>query len=144
MAASKNKTVATKASVAGYIAAIKDEQRRKDCKALVTLITKATGLKPKMWGSSIVGFGSYHYKYDSGHEGDSCVVGISSRAGAISLYAMNFGGRDALLAKLGKHKAAKGCLYIKTLADVDAKVLGQIFKKAAADIKTRYGFTSKG
>lgn len=136
----EQKTKATKASVSGYIAAIANEQRRKDCKALATLITKATGLKPKMWGTSIVGFGSYHYKYDSGHEGDSCVVGFSSRAGAISLYVMNFDGRDALLAKLGKHKAAKGCLYINAMADVDAKVLTQVFKKGAAAIKKRYGF----
>lgn len=138
------KTKATKASVSTYIAAIKDEQRRKDCQALVALIAKATGLKAGMWGNAIVGFGSYHYKYDSGHEGDSCVVGFSSRAGAISLYVMNFEGRDALLAKLGKHKAAKGCLYIKALGDVDAKVLAQIFKKGAASIKKRYGFTSTG
>ncbi|MBP8274746.1 MAG: DUF1801 domain-containing protein [Acidobacteria bacterium] len=136
----EQKTKATKASVSGYIAAIANEQRRKDCKALATLITKATGLKPKMWGSAIVGFGSYHYKYDSGHEGDSCVVGFSSRAGAISLYVMNFDGRDALLTKLGKHTAAKSCLYVKSLEDVDAKVLTQVFKKGAAAIKKRYGF----
>ena len=136
----EQKTKATKASVSGYIAAIANEQRRKDCKALATLITKATGLKPRMWGSAIVGFGSYHYKYDSGHEGDSCVVGFSSRAGAISLYVMNFDGRDALLTKLGKHKAAKACLYINAMSDVDAKVLTQVFKKGAAAIKKRYGF----
>lgn len=140
----EQKTKATTASVAGYLAAIKDEQRRKDCKALSSLIAKATGLKPKMWGTAIVGFGSYHYKYDSGHEGDSCVVGFSSRASSISLYVMNFEGRDALLTKLGKHKAAKGCLYINSMADVDAKVLTQVFKKGAAEIKKRYGFQKTG
>lgn len=136
----EQKTKATTASVSGYIAAIKDEQRRKDCKALSSLIAKATGLKPKMWGTAIVGFGSYHYKYDSGHEGDSCVVGFSSRASAISVYVMAFEGRDAMLGKLGKHKAAKGCLYLKSLGDVDAKVLSQIVKSGAASIKKRYGF----
>jgi hypothetical protein len=134
------KTKPTKVSVASYVAAIKDPARRKDCKALVTLIGTATGLKPKMWGTSIVGFGAYHYKYASGHEGDSCVVGFSNRAGAISLYAMKFPGRDALLAKLGKHKAATGCIYVKSLDGLDTKVLAAIFKKAAASIKTRYGF----
>ena len=139
-----NKTKATTASVSAYIAAIKDEQRRKDCKALVTLIAKATGLKPNMWGTSIVGFGSYHYKYDSGREGDMCVIGFSSRAGAITVYAHDFDGREALLATLGKHKAKGGCIYVARLADVNATVLGQIVKKGAASIKKRYGFTSTG
>lgn len=138
------KTKLTKVSVVSYIAGIKDEQRRKDCKALVTLITKATGLKPGMWGASIVGFGAYHYKYDSGREGDMCVVGFSSRAGAITVYAHDFDGRDALLAKLGRHKAKGGCIYVAKLADVNATVLGQIVKKGAAAIKKRYGFTSTG
>lgn len=140
----ENKTKATKASVPAYIAAIKDEQRRADCKALVTLISKATGLKPKMWGTAIVGFGSYHYTYDSGREGDMCVVGFSSRAGAITVYAHDFDGREALLAKLGKHKAKGGCIYVAKLADVNVTVLGQIVKKGAASIKKRYGFTSTG
>ena len=135
-----NKTVATTASIAAYIAAIKDEQRRNDCKALVTLITKATGFAPQMWGSAIVGFGSYHYKYDSGREGDMCVVGFSSRAGAITLYTHDFDGRDAVLAKLGKHKAKGGCVYVATLSDVNPAVLGRLVKKSAAAIKKRYGF----
>ena len=123
----ENKTKETDASVDGYIGAIDDESRRKDCKALVKLMTKATRQKPKMWGSSIVGFGSYHYRYDSGREGDSCLVGFSSRKGDISLYIMaSFPGHDELLAKLGKHKLAKACLYIRQLSDVDTTVLEQL------------------
>ncbi|MEI6246408.1 MAG: DUF1801 domain-containing protein [Acidobacteriota bacterium] len=138
------KTRQTTVSVKTYIDAIKDAQRRKDCDALATLITKATGLKPAMWGTSIVGFGSYHYKYESGREGDMCVIGFSSRAGAITIYAHDFEGRDAMLAKLGKHKAKGGCIYVARLADVNAAVLGQIVKNGAASIKKRYGFSSTG
>src|SRR5436309_268226 len=95
----ENKTKATDASVTGYLASIEDTARRKDCEALVKLMTKATNQKPKMWGSSIVGFGSYHYKYDSGREGDSCITGFSSRKGDISIYlTAGFAGRDELLA----------------------------------------------
>src|SRR5690242_6885663 len=119
----ENKTVATKASVAAYLAAIEDDTRRQDCKALATLMTKVTGEKPVMWGPSIVGFGSIHYVYDSGREGDMCLVGFSSRKGDISVYLMsNFDGKAELLKKLGKHKGSKGCLYIRRLEDVDTKV----------------------
>jgi hypothetical protein len=120
----ENKTKATKASVDDYLAAITDDVRRKDCEALTRLIVKATKEKPVMWGSSIVGFGSYHYVYDSGREGDSCLTGFSSRKGDISIYlAGHFPGRDELLARLGKHKVAKACLYIRKLSDIDTKVL---------------------
>src|SRR5262245_8006822 len=123
----ENKTKATVASVTSYLAGIEDAARRKDCQTLTKLITKATNQKPKMWGSSIVGFGSYHYKYASGREGDYCVVGFASRKGDITIYATaGLVGRDDLLAKLGKHKVGKGCLYIRTLGDVDLNVLQQI------------------
>src|SRR5262245_29298993 len=113
----ENKTKATDSSVQGYLAAIDDDTRRTDCLALAKLMTKATKQRPKMWGASIVGFGSYHYKYESGREGDSCLVGFSSRKGDISIYGLNAtADAEALLTKLGKHKAGKGCLYIKTLA----------------------------
>lgn len=127
----ENKTKATTASVSGYIAAIKDDARRKDCKALSALMKKATGITPKMWGNAIVGFGSYHYKYDSGREGDMCLVGFSSRSNAIVLYAGDFDGKPAAMAKLGKYKQMGGCMHIKTLSDVDVKTLAQIVKKAA-------------
>jgi hypothetical protein len=129
----KNKTTETEASVDSYLAAIEDEARRNDCEALVKLMTKATKHQPKMWGASIVGFGSYHYKYESGREGDTCIVGFSSRKGDISVYGLNAApSLEALLAKLGKHKAGKGCLYIKTLDDVDLKVLEKLVADAVA------------
>ncbi len=92
-----------------------------------------------MWGSSIVGFGSYHYKYESGREGDSCLVGFSSRKGDISIYGLHAAAEaELLLAKLGRHKAGKGCVYIKTLADVDLKVLAKLVTDSAAEKKLRH------
>jgi hypothetical protein len=129
----ENKTKATKASVAGYIAAIPDDTKRGDAKALVKLMQAATGEKPAMWGPSIIGFGSVHYVYDSGREGDMPVVGFSPRKAATVLYgAIGFRGADALLAKLGRHTTGKGCLYIKTLSDVDDGVLRTLVAKAVA------------
>lgn len=139
----ENKTKATTASVKDYIDAIADEQRRKDCRALATLMTKVTGYKPAMWGTSIVGFGSYHYKYESGREGDSCLVGFSSRKGDISVYVMGaFPERPGLLEKLGKHKAAKGCVYIRTMSDVKPAILEKLVAASVKDTKKRYGATS--
>ena len=135
----ENKTKPTDASVESYIAAIDDESRRKDCEALVKLMTKATKQKAKMWGSGIVGFGSYHYKYDSGREGDSCLTGFSSRKGNISVYLVaNFSGQDELLSKLGKHKMGKACLYIRKLSDIDLKVLEQLVVGSVAEVRRRH------
>ena len=136
----KNKTVATEASVDDYLASIESEHRRKDCETLTRLMTKATKQLPKMWGTSIVGFGSYHYKYKSGREGDSCLVGFSSRKSDITLYlTASFPGRDDLLAKLGKHKLGKSCLYIRQLSDVDPKVLEQLIVGSVVERKRHYG-----
>ena len=136
----ENKTKATEASVADYLAAIQDEGRRHDCEALVTLMTRATGEQPKRWGPSIVGFGSYHYQYDSGREGDACLVGFSSRKGGISLYLVSdFPGRDGLLSRLGKFKLAKACLYLRKLSDVDLKVLEQLISDSAAARQRNHG-----
>ncbi len=135
-----NKTKANEASVDGYIAAIDDESRRKDCEVLTKLMTRATKHAPRMWGTSIVGFGSYHYKYESGREGDSCLVGFSSRKGDISIYLMgSFSGRDELLAVLGKHKMGKACLYVRRLGDVDPKVLEKLVVGSVAEMKRRHG-----
>jgi hypothetical protein len=135
------KTKPTGASVSAYLAAIADDERRKDCKALVALMKRVTGCPAAMWGPSIVGFDTYHYKYASGHEGDACVVGFSSRKGDISVYVMP-GSDDAeakkLLAKLGRHKMAKACLYIRRLADVDLAVLEQIVARSVAATRRRY------
>jgi hypothetical protein len=128
----ENKTKATEASVEGYIEGIADPARRMDCEALTTLMSKATKESPKMWGTSIVGFGSYHYKYESGREGDSCLVGFSSRKGDISIYGLNAAPSHAeLIPKLGKYKAGKGCLYIRNLADVDLNILEKLVSDAA-------------
>ena len=136
----ENKTKATGASVESYLSGIADETRRGDCKTLAALMAKATKQPPKMWGTSIVGFGSYHYKYESGREGDSCLTGFSSRKGDISIYILaDFPGREELLARLGKHKTGKGCLYIRKLDDVDPEVLVQIIASAVAERKRHYG-----
>jgi hypothetical protein len=136
----ENKTKPTGASVESYLAAIPDEARRKDCAALAKLMSRATKEKPKMWGPSIVGFGSYHYKYESGREGDSCLTGFSSRRGDISLYLVKgFPGQESLLSKLGKYKVGGGCLYIRRLADVDLKVLERLVAGAAAERKRAHG-----
>ena len=129
----ENKTKATEMSVQGYLSNIEDESRREDCEALTKLMSKATKQQPKMWGTSIVGFGSYHYKYESGREGDACLVGFSSRKGDITLYLVaDILGDDELLSKLGKHKTGKGCLYIRKLSDVDLKTLETLIVEAYA------------
>jgi hypothetical protein len=135
----ENKTKATDSSVESYIEAIDDESRRRDCQALAKLMTRATKQKPVMWGPSIVGFGSYHYKYDSGREGDSCLTGFSARKGDISVYLLaSFPGRDELLTRLGKHKMGKACLYIRKLSEVDLKILEQLIAGSVAERKHRY------
>ena len=135
----ENKTKATKASVAVYLAAIEGEERRADCKTLAKLLERATGEKPVMWGPSIVGFGTYHYTYDSGREGDSCLAGFSSRKDAITIYLTpSLPEKAELMKKLGKHKATKGCLYIKKLEDVDTKVLEKLVVTSVTELKRRY------
>jgi hypothetical protein len=129
----ENKTRQTAVSVAAYLGALADETKRADAQALVKLMQSATGEEPKMWGPSIVGFGSYHYTYDSGREGDMPVVGFSPRKPATVLYGMRGAGNaDALLARLGKHTTGKGCVYIKKLSDVDLKVLKELIVKSVA------------
>jgi len=134
-----NKTKPTKLSVAAFIAKLTDQIRRADAKTLVRLMQSASGEKPKMWGPSIIGFGTYHYRYDSGREGDMPVIAFSPRKAATVLYNMSgFSDSGALRAKLGKHMTAKGCLYIKKLADVDQKVLETLVVKSVAAMRARY------
>ena len=129
----ENKTKPTKASVAGFIGAIADDTRRADARALVKLMQAVAGEKPKMWGPSIIGFGSCHYAYESGREGDMPLVGFSPRKPATVLYGLKgFPGSEAFLARLGPHKEGGGCGYVKKLADVDPKVLKEIVVKAVA------------
>jgi hypothetical protein len=127
----ENKTKPTQLSVTAFIDAITDPARRADAEVLVKLMQSAAGEKPKMCGPSIIGFGNYHYKYESGREGDAPLVGFSPRKAATVLYGVTaFSDSDALLAKLGKHTTGKGCLYIKKLADVDDQVLKTMIRKS--------------
>ena len=127
-----NKTTETQASVAEFVAAIDDPQKRADAQVIIRLMQRATGKKPVLWGPSIIGFGSCHYVYVSGREGDMPIVGFSPRKAALVLYSLiNAAGADALLAKLGKYTTGKGCLYIRKLADVDQAVLTQLIDNAA-------------
>jgi hypothetical protein len=126
------KTKKTEVSVADFIAAVPNETRRADANAVMKLMQKVTGKKPKMWGSTIVGFDEYHYRYDSGHEGDMCMIGFSPRGSALVLYVLCNDVTESLLPALGKHKRGKGCLYINKLADVDVKVLEKLVGAAYA------------
>src|ERR1700757_1889927 len=113
MAKNTNKTVETKNSVAAYVKKIANEQKRKDVATIIDLISKHTKLEPKMWGTAIVGFGSYHYKYESGRDGDAPLTGLASRASSIVLYlGTTFENADELFAKFGKYKVSGGCVHI--------------------------------
>lgn len=128
----ESKTQPTEASVKKFIDSVPDEQRRKDALTILKMMQRAIQLKPKMWGPSIIGFGSVHYRYESGREGDICLMGFSPRKQNISLYLP--GGHAAYaheLKTLGKYKTGKGCLYINQLAEVDVPVLQNIFDKGA-------------
>lgn len=136
--AAGNKTVATRASVEGYLAALPPD-RRADCEKLAAIMRSVVKEEPKMWGSSIVGFGSYHYVYDSGREGDMCLTGFSSRANAITAYVMTgFDGQPELMAKLGKFKTGKSCLYINSMSDIDEKVFKELVKRSVRRVRELY------
>ncbi len=128
-----NKTVETKQSIADFLLTIKDEKKRQDCSVLIKAIKKETGLSPKMWGTSIVGFGKYHYKYESGREGDAPLTGLASRAKSITLYlGAKFEKSDELFSKLGKYKLSGGCVHIQKLEDIDLKILIKMVKNCIA------------
>ena len=130
------KTKKNDASVGDFLAKIADDEIRKDANALLRLLKRATGEKPKMWGTSIVGFGEIHYEYPSGREGDWPPVGFSPRAKNLTLYLMaGFGKMQPKLAKLGKHSKGRSCLHVRRLADVDAKVLESIVKQGLVEAK---------
>lgn len=133
------KTKPTEQFVEDFIGKIENEQVRDDCYALIKIMKKVTGANPKMWGPSIIGFGKYHYKYESGHEGDACLTGFSPRKSNISVYVMpGYADHGDYLKKLGKHKAAKGCLYIKKLEDVNVSVLESLIVHSVDTIKKKY------
>lgn len=133
------KTTQTQQSVDAYLESIADPARRAECIALSALMQKVTKCEPRMWGTAIVGFGSYHYTYESGREGDACIVGFSSRKSEIAIYlAAEFDSRESLLAELGSHKTGKACLYIKRLSDVSVKVLEKLVRDGFAHTRARY------
>jgi hypothetical protein len=131
------KTKATTVSVKKFIDSVEDEQKRKDSYVLVDMMKKISKEEPKMWGPSIIGFGKYEYRYESGHGGEMCVVGFSPRKAAITIYIlMGFEKTPELLKKLGKHKVSKACLYIKRLSDIDMKILEELIKMSVKEIKS--------
>src|SRR5215469_223105 len=139
----ENKTTATTLSVGAFIDALTGAARRSDAKELVQLMQQISGEKPRLWGPSIVGFGSYHYRYNRGREGDMPLISFSPRKAAMVLYSMlDHSEAKALLAKLGKHTTGKGCLYIKKLADVDKTVLETLIKNAVAHYRARQDMAS--
>ena len=135
-----NKTVKTGACVDEFIEGVENGRRREDGMALLEMMREVTGLEPEMWGTSIVGFGDLHYKYESGREGDFFLTGFSPRKRSLSLYVMgDFDGYDALLARLGKHRKGASCLYVNKLADVDADVLREIVRRSYESAKAGGG-----
>lgn len=136
----KNKTTETENNVEDFISAfVDDETKRKDSFELIKIMQEVTGFEPKMWGPSIIGFGSYHYKYASGHEGDAPLAAFSPRKAAISLYVYSPSDeKEELLSKLGKHKASKGCLYVKKLADIDVEILKKMISLSIENTKKLY------
>lgn len=136
---SDNKTRPTKITAGAFVDGIKDGKKREDARALLNIFAAATGEKPVMWGPSIVGYGSYRYKYDSGREGETCLVGFSPRAAAFTLYVItDFPGRDEALAKLGNHRTGKGCLYLEKLADADLQRLEEFVHRAYNHMREKH------
>jgi hypothetical protein len=130
------KTKPTKASVERHIDAIANDEQRDDARRLIAMMRRVTRQPPRMWGPTIVGFGSYHYKYASGHEGDAALAAFAARGRDLVVYiADGLQDRDALMARLGKHKAGKVCVYMRRLADVDLKVLEKLVSLSVAETK---------
>jgi len=137
--AAEPKTKPTGVSAAAFIAAVEDPKRRADAEAACALLAEATGEPPVMWGPSIVGFGAYHYRYASGHEGDAPLVGFSPRKANLVFYLSGCDeDRGDLLSRLGKHKAGKGCVYVNRLSDVDPTVLKQMAVSSVEQLRARY------
>ena len=134
------KTKQTRESVKAFLNKIPEKQRREDCFAVAQMMEEITGHQPEMWGPSIVGFGKYHYKYDSGREGDWMIIGFSPRKTNLTLYLMSgFDQYEDLVKKLGKHSSAKSCLYIKRLSDVDIPTLKKLIRESVKYVRKRHG-----
>lgn len=135
----ENKTKPNKTSVTAFINGIEDEQRRRDVKKVAAMMREATGSRARMWGANIVGYGQYHYKYDSGREGDFMITGFSPRKQALTLYVIpGFKHFETLMSKLGKYKTGKSCLYITKLSDVDEKVLKRLIVASVRYMRKNY------
>jgi len=133
------KTKQNNTSVSAFLKGIEDDNKRLDCRELMTLMKEITGKRPTMWGATMVGFGSYHYKYDSGREGDWFVTGFSPRKQNLTIYIMpGFGRYKTLMKQLGKYKTGKSCLYVKNLDDIDQHVLRQLVAKSVKDMEKMY------
>lgn len=134
-----NKTQPTQQKVSEFIAGIEDKVKRDDCRELMKLMSKITGNRAKMWGPGIVGYGTYHYKYESGREGDFFLTGFSPRKQALSIYIISgFDINPQLMEKLGKYKTGKSCLYVKRLDDLDRSVLAQLVEESVAYMRKKY------
>lgn len=134
-----NKTIQTDNSVLHFINTVEDETKRNDSLELIKLMQYLTGFEAKMWGTGIIGFGTYHYKYASGHEGDAPLVGFSPRKDTISLYLYpELENKEELLSKLGKHKAGKGCIYIKKMADIELEILKIMISTSVKELQKLY------
>lgn len=138
MAKPKPKTAETTQSVLSFVETIEDKHRQIDCLAIIEIMKKQSGFDPKMWGSGIIGFGSYHYKYESGHEGDAPLVGFSPRKAEFALYIANFEGKEDLLAKFGKHKTARACVYIKNVKDINVEILKKLITGSIKHYRVKY------
>lgn len=137
--AKPNQTLETKNSVAAFLKTVQDEQKRTDCSTLIDLITNQTGLPAKMWGPAIIGFGSYHYKYESRREGDAPLVGFSPRKNAISLYvSLDPEDRKKWLSEFGKHKTAKYCIYFNKMEDISIPILKKMITQSVKRMKNKY------
>lgn len=133
------KTQPNDQNIENFLDEIEDEQKRADCFELLDLMTEITGETPKMWGKSIVGFGSYHYKYDSGREGDWFLTGFSPRKQNLTIYIMaGFEKYEDTMSRLGKYKTGSSCLYVKKLSDIDTEQLKVLVKKSESEMKKRY------
>lgn len=136
MSRNENQTRASDDSVESFLAGVEDADRRSDCRALAELMTEVTGEPPRMWGPSMVGFGSYHYRYASGREGDWMLTGFSPRKRDLTVYVMaGFDGYPDLMERLGKHKTGKSCLYLKRLSDVDLEVLRELVRESVEHMR---------
>jgi hypothetical protein len=134
-----NKTQPTKASVTAYINAIESTERRADARKVAAMMRRATGKRARMWGPAIVGYGTYHYRYESGREGDFMITGFSSRKQALTVYVIpGFEKFETLMSRLGNFKTGKSCLYIKRLSDVDEKVLERLINESVQYMREHY------